>query len=54
MVKCGNCGQEFVKEKQLEVIKKKLGTDSLEKLCDKCKRISTAEKLKDVVKNSPR
>jgi DNA-directed RNA polymerase subunit RPC12/RpoP len=52
MVKCEKCGQEIAKEKQLELIKKKLGKDQLENLCANCKRIFMAEKYKDVFKDS--
>lgn len=51
MVKCEKCGQEFIKEKQMELIKKKLGTETFELLCPKCKKAAAAEKLMGIYKN---
>lgn len=53
MVKCEKCGQDFIKEKQLEYIKKKLGDDIFEFLCPKCKKTAVTEKLKDIYKDIP-
>lgn len=52
MVKCEKCGQDFINEKQLLFIKNKLGIE-IKAWCGKCKRVDTAEKLRDIYKNVP-
>lgn len=51
MIKCEKCGQDFIKAKQLEFIRKKLGTETSEILCAKCKKAACAEKLVDIYKD---
>jgi hypothetical protein len=53
MVKCTRCGKDFINEKQFEFIKKKLGNESHEKMCGKCRKFVTAERFKDIYKNAP-
>lgn len=53
MLKCEKCGQEFISEKQLEFINKKLGIEKSIILCEKCKKVATAEKFKDIYQNTP-
>jgi len=52
MVKCEKCGQEFISEKQLEFINKKLGIDTPAALCEKCKKIAVAENFKNIYENT--
>lgn len=53
MLKCKKCGQDFINEKQLIYIKKKLGIETYELLCSRCRKVAVAEKLRDIYKNIP-
>lgn len=53
MVKCERCGQDFIAEKQLTYIKNKLGIETYDLLCEKCRKAAVGEKLKDIYKNVP-
>ena len=53
MLKCKKCGQDFINEKQLIYIKKKLGIETYELLCSRCRKVAIAEKLRDIYKNIP-
>lgn len=48
LLKCSACGEYFTTPEQAEYVRKKLGTDKVELLCPKCKKVETAEKLRDI------
>lgn len=48
LLKCSGCGQYFITKKQMEYIKDKIGSETDINLCDRCKRKTSTEKLKDI------
>lgn len=53
LIKCEECGHYFATQEQMDYIKHKLGTETNEMLCEKCRRVLLAEKLKNVFENTP-
>jgi bidirectional [NiFe] hydrogenase diaphorase subunit len=53
LIKCEKCGKYFATQEQTDYINHKLGTETNEMLCEKCRRTLLAENLKNVFENTP-
>lgn len=53
LIKCEKCGTYFETQEQMDYIRQKLGTETNEMLCEKCRRLQLAESLKSVFENIP-
>lgn len=53
LIRCEKCGHYFATQEQIEYINRKLGSESNEMLCDKCRRVQLAENLKNIFENRP-
>lgn len=51
LVKCEICGKYFTTEETFEYVKKSLGDDDLERVCDSCKKKHTAVTFKESFKD---